>query len=248
MATTFITSTTELPRKRVPKLWSQGLDPSAEVLMYEDWVSATPENGTYRIGNNYWQWESSGGSVSSAVGEQYALGVLQLSVTNGRSAVYQSLDGIELGGAVVTCMMRVKIPTLATTAQAFRTPVGLGDSGTAALSVDGVFFQHDQTSGNWLCITRSNSSETLTTTTTAVTAGSWITLKFVVDVSASTVYFYVGPTAKTVVLVATHTTNIPKGTSRDVGPLMKLVKTNGNATRTLLCDYYILNAILGIER
>jgi hypothetical protein len=248
MATTFITSTTELPRKRVPKLWSQGLDPSAEVLMYEDWVSATPENGTYRIGNNYWQWDTSGGSVSAAVGEQYALGVVQLSVTNGRAAVFQSLDGIELGGAVVTCMMRVKIPTVATAAQAFYTPLGLGDSGTAAISVDAVLFQHDQTTGNWLCKTRSNSSETSTTTTTAVTAGAWVTLKFVVDVSASTVYFYIGATARTIALVATHTTNIPKGTGRDLGPLMKIIKTNGNTTRTLLCDYYMLNAILGMER
>lgn len=212
------------------------------MYMYEEFTSADPDQNVLRVGNNSWRIDTSGGTVSAAAGEPHALGVVQLAVTNGRCSIFQTLTGICTTGSYMTMQARVKVPVLATNTQAFRYGIGLGDSSTATLSTDGIYFLHDQTSGNWLTKTRSNNVETSTTTTYPVTAGAWVVLKWEVNLAATEVKFYAGPNGNNLTLVATHTTNIPQGSARSMGPLLKMVKTAGNSNRTGLCDYYLLRA------
>ena len=97
--------------------------------------------------------------------------------------------------------------------------VGFYDS-TTANQVDAVSFVYDEggvstgstASANWQVVTSSNSTRTWTTTTTAVGAGTWVKLGIIVNAAGTSVGFYINGT-----LVATHTANIPTGTTRALG-------------------------------
>lgn len=102
--------------------------------------------------------------------------------------------------------------------------IGFLDSYSGA-PTDGVFFQFDLSLGtlsNWKIGTRSNSTETLTTTGTAVSVGTFVTLRAEVNATGTSVEFFIDGAS-----VGTITTNIPASSSRTFGFGFSLVKTAG---------------------
>jgi hypothetical protein len=245
MADTTITSTTEDPRKWVPKTGSPTTNQST---FFEEWVNAIPASSTpWIVGNNLWFFGTNGGSISG-VAAAGALGVVQLSSTTGHAVVYQDATAVVLGSNQTEIRMRVRLPTLPTTAQDFYVNLGLGDTISSGENVDGVYFYCDSTSPYWKIRTRSNSIETSVTTTATISANTWYTLQMIINATGSLVTFKVGTSTASLVEVGTISTNIPVGESRSTGPILKINKINGNNAKLVQCDYYLMYTLLGTER
>jgi hypothetical protein len=152
-----------------------------------------------------------------------------------------NVTGMYFGNGVWTYETSINLINLSTATDRFRIISGFGSSTGAASESDGVLFTYDEggsangtvASANWQCVTASNSVRTLTTTSTAVTTGSWIKLRIEVNAAGTSAAFYVNGT-----LVATHTTNIPLGSaSRFVLVKQGIFKTIGINNRIMWVDY-----------
>lgn len=107
---------------------------------------------------------------------------------------------------------------------------GLFDA-ISATQTDAVCFKNTN-GGTWQAITRSNSVETATTLTGYVAvANTWDIFEILIAYDASSVQFYINNT-----LVATHTTNIPIGTSRS---LTYAFLSHKNSVHTSSCGFQI---------
>ena len=137
----------------------------------------------------------------------------------------------------------------------FRFVTGFGDNPTNASESNGTLFTYDEggiqngtiASPNWQCVTSVGAVRTLTTTTTAVTAGAWTKLRIEVNAAGTSVTFYIDGT-----LVATHTTNIPTFVSatntRGFNVKQSILKSIGTTNRSVFCDYFLYENNLTILR
>jgi hypothetical protein len=253
MADTIITSTTENPRKWVPKIWDPtsvfaNFNPGVESVFFEEWLNASALTAPNIIGNNLWEYVVSGGGVSAVNVDATSPGVVQLQASTGRAVIWQNNNCMVLGGNSHDIRTRVRVTNTATSGEAYTAQVGLADTTGTGAQVDGVYFQHDQTTGVWTTKTRSNSIETSTSTAVTVNANTWYSLRILINTAASSVQFYIGTSSANLALVATHTTNIPTGTSRSCGPMLKMLKTNGSSARNLQNDYFWMHSLMGSVR
>lgn len=126
----------------------------------------------------------------------------------------------------------VKIPVLATVAQAFTTYIGFGDNSGAGDPVDGIYFFYSQVNANWIIKNRSNNVETQTITATVVNT-NWVTLRIVISTTSST--FFINN-----VNVGNIATNFPTGIARATNPMLKIQSTNGTTSKELYNNAYYL--------
>jgi hypothetical protein len=139
-----------------------------------------------------------------------------------------------LGGCPVTIEISIYIDTLSAALEAFRLQVGLGDQTASATDqTNGVYFEHDQTTGNWKFCVADNGTAIRTTSTTAVVTGAWIDLKIMVNAAGNLAEFFVND-----VLIGTHTTGLPLAAGRNVGFVIRANKTVGTTSRSFSCDYF----------
>jgi hypothetical protein len=120
------------------------------------------------------------------------------------------------------------IETLSTAGEEFSVPFGFTTEWAfGAVGADAVFFEYVRGSSlNWRCITRAASTNTVTDSGVAVTAGTSVRLG-IYYVSATEVRFYVNGA-----LVATHVTNVPGDVNEmPVGTAIK--KSAGTTTRRM---------------
>lgn len=174
--------------------------------------------------------------------------------TNYAYHINNSTVQLSFGGGVWNFESSINISVLSSGTDRYRTVHGFGSIGANVNSVetDGVFITYDEggtangtaASPNWQCVTVAASVRTLTTTTTAVTAGAWNKLRIEVNAAGTSVTFYVNGTA-----IATHTTNIPLfSNSRYVIMKQGIAKTIGTTARTMFCDYIGYENILTTSR
>jgi len=162
--------------------------------------------------------------------------------TNGYAGLYGGSSGNQLllGGGVMTLAASVLFNTVSDSTNRYRATIGYGNQATSAAEVNGIFFTYDEggtangtsASPNWQCVTTANSVRTLTTTSVTVSTTAWHNLKIEVNADGTLVAFYIDNT-----LVATHTTNIPSGTSQTVTPRINISKTLGTTSRFFHMDY-----------
>lgn len=162
--------------------------------------------------------------------------------TTGYSGLYGGVSGNQLivGGGIMVFQTSVLFNTLSNGTERYRSTIGYGDQSTSTAEANGVFFTYDEggvwngtvASPNWQCVTVANSVRTLTTTSVAVSTTAWHTLKTEINADGTSVAFYINDT-----LVATHTTNIPSGSTRPVTPKSQIVKTLGTTSRFFHMDY-----------
>jgi hypothetical protein len=148
------------------------------------------------------------------------------------------------GGGAWVFETYVNVETLSDLTNRFRFVTGFGNNPTNASDSNAAIFTYDEggiqngtiTSPNWQCVTSVNSVRTLTTTSTAVTAGAWTKLRIEVNAAGTSVTFYVNG-----ILVATHTTNIPTFVSptanRGFNVKQSILKSIGTTNRSVFCDY-----------
>jgi hypothetical protein len=161
----------------------------------------------------------------------------------GRSYVNSSASSIRFGGGEWFYQIRNNITTLSTSTERFQELYGFFDTYTAANQTDGAYFLYDEggvstgsaASPNWQLVTASNGSRTFTTTSTAVTAGSYTKLRIEVNAAGTSVTFYINGNP-----VGTHTTNIPVGSGRELGFGWGKIKSVGTTARTTDIDHLIV--------
>lgn len=183
-------------------------------------------------------WNIGGTFTALTTADQYTQGVM---ILRQASAGVRSFASLQANGVTLNSNLdyfiesRVLVPTLATGTEDYNmVACGLGNttnySATMAMS-DGAFIGYYRGSGGnfWRCVTANAATQTVTTSTQAVNANSWIRLRIVINGNSS-VDFYVGNA-----LVATHTTNIPSG--RTTGYILKVDKILGTSNADLYIDY-----------
>lgn len=143
---------------------------------------------------------------------------------------------IALNAYAVDVTIRARTPALSDGTNRYRVHNGLVTSGTAPTGdpVDGIFFRYSDNvnSGNWQCVCRKDSTETVINTSTAATT-AYTVLRFTVNAAATSVTFYINGTS-----VGTTTTNIPNAGSGDAVVLCcGIGKSAGTTTRSNDIDF-----------
>jgi hypothetical protein len=176
--------------------------------------------------------------VNWGTGAGSRVGILQCdtgTTTTGVVAVYTASGGLALGSGRFRFRSDINVPLASDGTETFTVRAGLSDAFSVGGSgIDGVFFRysHSVNSGNWVCVTRSNSVETLTNTAVAgVHATAYSVLEIEVNAAGNSVLFYIDG-----VLVATHVANIPTGAGRELGISVHILKSAGTTSRSLNVD------------
>ncbi len=104
---------------------------------------------------------------------------------------------------------------------------------------DGVFFEMDSNTDPQIqCVCRQNNTETRVDSGVTLTQGT--TYRFICVITNDTqAEFYIGAGGAAPTLVATITTNIPTGTTRQTGFGSVLLKSAGTNSRTFEVFYYV---------
>lgn len=128
------------------------------------------------------------------------------------------MDAIMLGDMDHDIGWAVKVSELATGTEDWTGYIGIADTHT--IPADGVYFWYDRgTDGaNWQVITKAAGATTKTDTGIAVTT-DFANLRFVINTAGTSVAFYIDGS-----LVATHTTNIPTGSDKEMGHVASIRK------------------------
>ena len=185
-------------------------NPSRMWDLHEEFLSNN--SGSTIIGELVWSIVTSGGASTVASNtaqlDNNHPGVIRITAggLGGNAAAIQlnSTNIIVLGGGAFYSEWLVQIVTLSSGGNTYTVRIGLGDA-TAADFTNGVYFEYTSgTSVNWLIKTASGGTRTSTTTSTAVSAGTWAKLGILVNAAASSVTYTINGTS-----VGTITTNIP---------------------------------------
>jgi hypothetical protein len=156
------------------------------------------------------------------------------STSTGRSFIgSNNQDAMEFtGGAHVFETSITCVSNVSTATERYILYAGFFESLTAT-PAEGAYFRYsdDVNGGDWECVTVSASTETLTDSNVAVTAGTFNKLRIEVNGAGTEAKFYIDGT-----LVATHTTNMPGSTDR-LGVGVNMRKTVGTTARQIRNDY-----------
>lgn len=157
----------------------------------------------------------------------------------GYSSIYRAPFTGFGGGTAYEFEARATNSALSTGAEEFQLTIGFADAfTTTGQPVDGACFiyRRDIDGDFWVSITRSNSTETKTVSAVAPGGyGAMTIFKVSVNSDGSSAVFQINGTT-----VATHTTNIPTGSSRLLGCGMKLEKVAGTTARFAYVDWFRL--------
>jgi len=174
------------------------------------------------------------------------------STSTGRACVTSNATSIALGGGEFYLEIDLSPATAVSDGtNRYQVVVGFGDNDAGVGQTDGLFFYYQEggsglagaaNSANWQCVSSNNGSRTFTTTSVPF-ALAWSRFGVLVNAAANSVGFYIDGT-----LVATHTTNIPSGTGRQVAAMAALFKSVGTSARTLVLDYINLTGLLSTAR
>lgn len=184
--------------------------------------TSTPHVGTSpSIQNHFGVWQLAGGSA------------------NGTGIIRESMDAYVFGGSTTYSFeFLIYLPTASDGTDTYKVRIGVMDTaptiGPDAESTNGVYFKYDSTvSANWIIYAvKTSGSASSTTTSTAVSAASWITLRIDINASSSATFYVNGSS------VGTHSSNVPSATNEQTGIVARLAKTAGTNSRSCYIDYW----------
>lgn len=210
--------------------------PANKCEFYDDMFMSTTEDG--EIGLLGWSVAVATGTVTALAStndtNSPGICVLNRSTTAaGRACINLGLAQVRLGGGEIIIEMRVRVSQLSNGTNTYTFRAGLGDS-VSADHTDGVYFEHNSTSGNWILKTANNNTRSSTTSSIAVATGAtWAKLRIEINSNATSVSYYVDGA-----LAGTITTNIPTAAGRETGPNFQLVGTLGTVSVNAQIDYF----------
>ena len=210
------------------------------------WIFDQVGNGIASGHDHFNELTSGSGATNSATtadATHQLFRALSAAASGGRAArVYNTANfgiQIQFGAASSswTYECEFQIPTISDGTDTFVNHLGFLDTLTGA-SVDGLYLEIDSNAdAQAQFITRANSAETKTDTGVTIVAGTWYRLRIVVT-NNTTVSCYLATEGSALgAAVATHTTNIPTGSSRLVGFGANHRKTAGSGSRVINYTY-----------
>lgn len=224
----------------VPEQTQEGLgaDPETTAILFDDFYYGSTnypfETASGGTGAGVIPYDSSAGSnsfsqngfVSVETGTT-STGAAGLSFFKVQSP---TRNGVFIGNGQIDLSIKIKIPTLSTSAQRFKSYIGMTSllSGTPS---SGIYFSQvdNENSGNYVCVCRKDAVETVINTSTAASTSPTL-LKIVVNSAASSVEFFIDGVSQ-----GSITTNIP--TAREIGAGGFILKSVGTLNRQLIFDY-----------
>lgn len=208
-----------------------------------------PVSATSQGGDSLLALAISGGTiVSQTTDSATRVGIIRSATgtgTTGRAGASSNAAALRLGGYSWAFEKSLNITTLSNSTDRFQVIVGFHDIVTVANQTDGVYFLYDEggistgsaASANWQCVTSNNSTRTFNTTSSAVAAATWVTLRIEINAAGTSADFLING-----VVVHTTTTNIPTGAGRETGFGFFILKSAGTTTRTMDSDYLLCQA------
>jgi hypothetical protein len=147
------------------------------------------------------------------------------------------------GRGYMVAKMRTSFVNLSDGTDTYAFDIGFHDQyTTSSTPTEGIYFYYDSTiSANWI-VRNTNASTTTSTTTSVPVTTAFQTLSFVVNAAWTSIEFFVDG-----VSVATHTTNIPDGTS-NLTSGVRIIKSVGTNSRVALTDYIYFRSTFGTPR
>jgi hypothetical protein len=163
--------------------------------------------------------------------------------------VYAANNGaLCFGSGRVVFRAAVNVLQLSDATDRFAVRVGMGDSGTAAASLDGIWLECDLAtngSNNWFLAASTNSVITRVDTGIAPVANVFSNIEIRVNAAGSSAAAEIDGVAG----AAAVTTNIPISTSRVLAPMHAMIaKTLGASTRWLDIDWLSYDYLLSSPR
>ena len=129
--------------------------------------------------------------------------------------------------------VKLRVEDLSDGTDTYRVIAGFGDdNNTESSIVDGAWFSYTSgdSSGVWVCKTRSNSSTTAVATATTVAADTDYELE--ISIIGGTAYFYINK-----VLATSIATNIPSGATRATSMMATIKKSAGTTNRKMYIEW-----------
>lgn len=222
-------------------------DPQRYYFEEDDFIADAP--------NGQLNWTSAlngGGAAINSVttgidSTSQFIGAYELTVgglLGSRATLIQDTNCMNFGYAQMNWKARVIIPTLSALLQRYDIYIGFIDNSGAGDMTDGAYFHYSDnaSSGNWELVTANNGSRTNTNTGIAVDTNA-VDLAIRVASDASAVTAFINGTS-----VATNTTNISTGASRQTSTGFKIEKALGLSARNFVIDYYSLMIAWSTQR
>jgi len=215
---------------------SGGLNPSTSWEFLEEFAFAplTSPSGAYGFA------KAVGGTgdvsiTSSLANEINAWIGSTFSGTTASARIFMPNDSVILGYGETICELGTRTTTLSDGTDTYTLSAGFGDG--VGNGTDAVMFRytHDENSGKWTLVARSNSTETTADSGVTVAANTYYRLRIVVNAAGNSVQYFINGSS-----VGTITTNIPTGSSRGVTANWSLVKSAGSTNRFAYIFYYYL--------
>lgn len=205
----------------------------------DDFISSTT------AGKLGWAASVSGTGASAQTGvfglngTEKAYGVVQIdtgTTAAGRASINRLQNQVQLGYSEHSMTWRLTLEALSTDLERFHFLFGFYNNaaGAGIDSANGVYFRYrdDLNAGQWQCVCRQASIETVVNTTVAVNT-QYNIYRIDINEAGSEALFYINDT-----LVATIATNIPTTQGNVVGIGAKIEKTIGLGQRNASFDYY----------
>lgn len=175
-------------------------------------------------------------------GIEKALGVVQLdtgTTAAGRATLQRAINQVQLGYCSFEQVWRLAVEDLSTALERFLVTMGFIDNTGAGDHVDGVYFRYrdDLNGGQWQCVCRDTSVETVVNTSVVVNT-SFNIFKIMINENATEAKFYINDT-----LVATINSNIPSTSGVFTGIGAKIEKSVGTTQRNMSIDYFTQKAV-----
>lgn len=170
-------------------------------------------------------------------GTEKALGVLQLdtgTTATGRATLNRSINTVQMGYCSFEQVWRLAVEELSTPTERFTVYCGFIDNTGSGDHSDGVYFRYrdDLNSGQWQCVCREGTIETVVDTSVIVNTVYNI-FRIVVNSNATQAMFYIND-----VLVATINSNLPSTQGNLTGVGAKIEKSVGSTQRNISIDYH----------
>lgn len=234
-----------------PSGGGSSFDPQTRVVIYEDFLSdATSLTGNGALaraslsgtGTNYFIDTQNSGDFNAIGTAQTETGT----TTTGAACIYignGSGVGFLTGGATTFKVRVGKLSALSNATDAYVLYAGLQGGANSSIiggagdGTQGVFFRytHSVNSGNWQCVCRDASVETVINTSTAPSTSAFQTLTAVVNTDATSVEFFINGVSQGTTIGA----NIPDATDI-LGFGNCIRKTAGTAEQSWRTDYLFL--------
>ena len=177
-----------------------------------------------------------GGTIATGTAIMGRLGIVRCGTgagASGSSSITALPASLVFGSGTFRFRADVLLDVASTAADAYTVWFGFNDVAAPGNGVDGAYFRYTDTvmAGQWQCVNRSNSVETVVSSSTNATGSAYQCLEIEVVGTSSVRYAING------VVVATNTSSIPTLVARATGIHAGILKSVGTTARGFDIDW-----------